>query len=34
MVKDESMLLILIKPTITILDEAEENAFPTFSMVD
>ena len=32
MVKDESMLLILLHPKITILDEAEEDAFPTFSM--
>ena len=29
--KDESLLLILVKPTIIIQEEAEEDAFPAFS---
>jgi type II secretory pathway component GspD/PulD (secretin) len=32
MAKDENILLILVKPNIIIQDEAEEDAFPSFSM--
>ncbi|MBN1514039.1 MAG: hypothetical protein JXB13_18625, partial [Phycisphaerae bacterium] len=34
LVKDEQVLLILVKPTIIIQREAEEEAFPTFSNTD
>jgi type II secretory pathway component GspD/PulD (secretin) len=34
LVKDEQVLLILVKPTIIIQREAEEEAFPTFSDTD
>jgi type II secretory pathway component GspD/PulD (secretin) len=34
LVKDEQVLLILVKPSIIIQEEAEERAFPTFGVAE